>query len=152
MKKALQKVVAVIVLGVASLAFSSSTIAQEEWPFKGGNYWEVTGIKIHDGGAFTYSNWLATEWRKELEFAKSKGWLKSYKVLVNVHGRSDEPDLYLIRVREDIPSGAEGEKRQKEYMERQTKSIEQMQGENGNRAEYRKVMSTSLLQELNFRD
>ena len=136
----------------ASLAFSTSAVAQDQWPFKGGDYWEVTGIKIHDGGAFKYANWLASEWRKDLEFAKSKGWIKDYKVLVNVHGRSDEPDLYLIRVREDIPSGPEGEKRQKEYMEWQSKSIEQMQGESGNRAEYRKVMSTSLIQELNFRD
>ena len=78
--------------------------------------------------------------------------IKDYKVLVNVHGRSDEPDLYLIRVREDIPSGPEGEKRQKEYMEWQSKSIEQMQGESGNRAEYRTVMSDSLLRVLKFRD
>ena len=152
MKKTLQKTLAVIVLGVASMTFASSAVAQEEWPFTNGDYWEVTGIKVSDGGAFKYSTWLATEWRKQLEFAKSKGWVKDYKVLFNVHARSDEPDLYLIRVIEDVPSGEEGEKRQKEYMEWQTKSIEQMQGESGNRAEYRTIMSTSLIQELNFRD
>ena len=152
MKKTVQKTLAVIVLGLASMTFASSAVAQDEWPFTSGDYWEVTGIKVSDGGAFKYSTWLATEWRKQLEFAKSKGWVKDYKVLLNVHARSDEPDLYLIRVREDIPSGEEGEKRQKEYMDWQTKSIEQMQGESGNRAEYRTVMSTSLIQELNFRD
>ena len=52
---------------------------------------------------------------------------------------------------QDIPAGAEGEKRQQEYMAWRKKSIEEMQGESGNRAEYREVMSTSLLQELNFR-
>jgi hypothetical protein len=53
---------------------------------------------------------------------------------------------------ESVVSGAEGDKRGKEYREWQTKSMEEMQAESGNRAEYREVMSSSLLQELNFRD
>ena len=72
MKKTLQKALAVIVLGLASMTFASSAVAQDEWPFTNGDYWEVTGIKVADGGAFKYSKWLATEWRKQLEFAKSK--------------------------------------------------------------------------------
>ncbi len=151
MGKATTKLVAILTLGASALLLSGTALA-EEWPFIGGDYWEVTGIDIQDGGGWKYANWLATEWRKDLEFAKSKGWIKDYMVIANVHGRSDEADLYLIRVREDIPSGAEGEKRQKEYLEWQTKSIEKMQAESGNRAEYRTVMSSSLLQVLNFRD
>ena len=112
----------------------------------------MTGSDIQDGGGFKYAKWLATEWRKDLEFAKSKGWIKDYMVIANVHARSDEADLYLIRVRESIVSAAEGEKRQKESMEWQSKSIEKMQAESGNRAEYRTVMSDSLLQVLKFRD
>ena len=146
----MKKAIFVLVLSASSMMMASGAIAQE-WPFVGGDYWEVTGIDIQDGGSLKYSNWLANEWRKDLEFAKSKGWLKSYMVLANVHGRSDEPDLYLVRVRESIVSGPEGEKRQKEYMDWQSKSLEQMQGESGNRATYREVMSTSLLQVLEFR-
>ncbi len=151
MRKATTKLVAILTFGASALLLSGTALA-EEWPFIGGDYWEVTGIDIQDGGGWKYANWLATEWRKDLEFAKSKGWIKDYMVIANVHARSDEADLYLIRVREDIPSGAEGEKRQKEYLEWQTKSIEKMQAESGNRAEYRTVMSSSLLQVLNFRD
>lgn len=131
--------------------FSTGAVAQE-WPLSSGDYWEVTGIDIKDGGGWKYANWLANEWRKDLEFAKSKGWIKDYMVLSNVHNRSDEPDLYLIRVREDVPSGAVGEKRGQEYREWQKKSIEKMVAESGNRAEYRTVMSTSLLQVMKFRD
>jgi hypothetical protein len=143
--------IAVLTFGVSTTMMSGNALA-EEWPFKGGDYWEVTGIDIQDGGGFKYAKWLATEWRKDLEFAKSKGWIKDYMVIANVHARSDEADLYLIRVRESIVSAAEGEKRQKEYMEWQSKSIEKMQAESGNRAEYRTVMSDSLLQVLKFRD
>jgi hypothetical protein len=151
MIKTMKKTIFVLVLCGSSMMATSGAIAQE-WPFVGGDYWEVTGIDIQDGGGLKYSNWLAVEWRKNLEFSKSKDWIKDYKVLANVHNRSDEPDLYLIRVMENIASGPEGEKRQKEYMEWQSKTLEQMQGESGNRAEYREVMSTSLLQELKFRN
>jgi hypothetical protein len=151
MRKAAITMIAVLTFGVSTTMMSGSALA-EEWPFKGGDYWEVTGIDIQDGGGYKYAKWLATEWRKDLEFAKSKGWIKDYMVIANVHARSDEADLYLIRVRESIVSAEEGEKRQKEYMEWQSKSIEKMQAESGNRAEYRTVMSDSLLQVLKFRD
>lgn len=130
----------------------SGMATADEWPLVGGDYWEVTGIDIADGGGFKYANWLATEWRKNSDFAKSKGWIKDYMIIANVHNRSDEPDLYLIRVVENVPSGAEGEKRFKEYQDWAEKSIEKMVGESGNRAEYRTVMSTSLLQVMSFRN
>jgi hypothetical protein len=142
---------AVLTFGASTIMMSGTALA-DEWPFVPGDYWEVTGIDIQDGGGYKYAKWLATEWRKDLEFAKSKGWIKDYMIIANVHNRSDEPDLYLVRVRESIVSAAEGEKRQKEYMEWQEKSIEKMQSESGNRAEYRTVMSDSLLQVLKFRD
>lgn len=151
MQKSIIKAFAVLTFAASSLTISSGALA-EEWPLVGGDYWEVTGIDIKDGGSWKYANWLATEWRKNLDFSKSKGWIKDYMILINVHNRSDEPDLYLVRVREDIPSGAEGDKRQKEYQEWAAKSIEKMVGESGNRAEYRTVMSSSLLQVLSFRD
>jgi len=151
MRTTITKSIAVLAFGVASLTMSMGAGA-EEWPFVGGDYWEVTGIDIQDGGGWKYANWLADEWRKDLDFAKSKGWIKSYMVLQNVHGRSDEPDLYLITVVNDVPSGAVNEKRTKEYLDWQEKSIETLSGESGNRATYRTVMSTSLVQVMHFRN
>ena len=151
MRKAVLKLMAVLTFGASTIMMSGSVVA-EEWPFVPGDYWEVTGIDLADGGAYKYSKWLANEWRKNLEFAKSKGWIKNYMVLSNVHARSDEPDLYLVRVFENLPDSEETQKRQKEYMEWQSKSIEKMQAESGNRAEYRTVMSDSLLRVLKFRD
>jgi hypothetical protein len=130
----------------------SGSVLAEEWPFTPGDYWEVTGIDTHDGGGYKYAKWLATEWRKNLEFSKSKGWIKNYMVLSNEHARSDEPDLYLVTVFDNLTDSEESQKRQKEYMEWQSKSIEKMQAESGNRAEYRTVMSSSLLRVLKFRD
>ena len=150
MKRTAIKLMAVLVFG-ASTMMSGSALA-EEWPLVPGDYWEVTGIDIHDGGGYKYAKWLATEWRKLLEFSKSKGWIKDYMILSNVHARSDEADLYLVTVFESMPNSEESQRRSKEYLDWQTKSIEKMQEESGNRAEYRTVMSDSLLRVLNFRD
>ena len=147
----IRKAAITIAVGALSAMMGTAAVA-DEWPLKGGDYWEVTGIDIKDGGGWKYANWLATEWRKDLEFAKSKGWIKDYMIVANVHARVGEADLYLIRVREDVPSAEVGEQRQKEYMEWQKMSIEEMVDESGNRAEYREVLSDSLLQVLTFRD
>jgi len=72
-------------------------------------------------------------------------------ILSNVHARKGEPDLYIIRIIESVPSGAEGEKRQKEYAAWSKKSEQAMVDESGNRAEYREVQGSSLLQVLKFR-
>lgn len=151
MKRRLTTACAVIAIVWSSLSLNTAAVA-DEWPLVGGDYWIVTGIDIADGGGWKYANWLATEWRKNLEYTKSKGWIKDYMIIANVHNRSDEPDLYLIRVVEDVPSGAEFEERQKAFQEWNEKSIEKMVGESGNRAEYRTIMSTSLLQAMSFRD
>jgi hypothetical protein len=151
MKDLFKKFAILTVLGFASLSISSSVLAQE-WPMVGGDYWEVSAIDVKDGAGLKYSTWLASEWRKNLEFAKSKGWIKDYKVLSNVYPRKGEASLYLIRIMEGIPTGAEGEQRAMEWVKWMEKSVAKMQEESGNRAEYREVMSSSLLQEMHFRD
>ncbi|MBU2677562.1 MAG: hypothetical protein KJP16_10785 [Gammaproteobacteria bacterium] len=149
MKNNVFKVLAVVLLSVSAMGIAQ---AQEDPPFIGGDYWEVTGIKIADGAGLKYARWLAGEWRKNSEFAKSQGWIKDFLVISNVHPRADEPDLYLIRVFENMATVAEGEKRREKYMAWAKKSMDKMAAESGNRAEYRTVMSTSLLQHMKFRD
>lgn len=125
--------------------------AAEEWPLVQGDYWEMTGVHLKDGGALAYANFLATEWKANQEFAKSKGWIKGYMVLSNANSRRGEPDLYLITISERLVSGPEAEKRAEEYMAWRKKTQAQMQKESGNRLEIREVGSSTLLQELNFR-
>ncbi len=150
MQKIFSKSSLLALLGATAFLFSTGANAQE-WPLVGGDLWEVTGIEIKDGGGLKYANWLASEWREGSEFAKSKGWIKDYMIFANEYGRKGEPDLYLVRVRENLASSAEGQKRAQEYREWRTKSVQQMQEESGNRAEYRTVASSMLLRELMFR-
>lgn len=140
------------VIVALALTFLSAGAIADDWPLKGGDYWSVGSITIKDGGSWKYANWLATEWRKNVEFAKSKGWIKDYMIIANVYPRKGEPDLYLIRVHESIPPAAEGRKRNQEYQDWVKKTNEKMVEESGNRAEYREQTSSSLLQELHFSD
>lgn len=148
---AIRKLISVLVLGAAAVTMSVAATAQDKWPLVSGDYWEVTGIDLKDGGSFKYAQWLASEWKENLEFSKSKGWIKDYKIFSNVHARADEPDLYLVTISESIVSAAEGEKRFEEYQAWRKKTIAQMQAESGNRTEYREALGDSLLQELKVR-
>jgi len=147
----IRKIVSVLVLSAAAATMSAAASAQEKWPLVFGDYWEVTGIDIKDGGGLSYAKFLASEWKDNLEFSKSKGWIKGYKIFSNVHPRANEPDLYLVTISESIESAAVGDKRFEEFQAWKKKTIAQMQTESGNRAEYREVLSDALLQELTVR-
>jgi len=122
-----------------------------DWPTTGGDYWEVTGVHIKDGGDLAYLKFLAAEWKADQEFAKSKGWIKGYTVLGNVHPRKGESDLYLVIMYERMPTGAESEKRADEYLAWKKKSTTQLEKESGNRVEIREIQDTALMQELKFK-
>jgi len=150
MKNLMPRTILVLALGASSMLMAARAMA-DEWPLVPGNYWEVTGVKLKDGGGLAYANFIAGEWRENQEFAKSKGWIKGYMVFTNTYPRTGEPDLYLVTVSEDVASAATSEKRQDEYMAWRKKTLVQMQKESGNRAEFREVISSSLLQEMTFR-
>ncbi len=151
MKALTHRLVLMLAIGTASFA-TTAPAAADDFPLVAGDYWDVTGIHIKDGGGLAYATFLAGEWRKDQEFAKSKGWIKNYMILANTYPRKDEPDVYLITITDRLATGAEGEKRSDEYLEWSKTSIAQMQKESGNRAEFREVGSNSLLQELKFRN
>ncbi len=145
-----------VMKGLLLLAFCASTVLPtvalaDDWPFVPGDFYEVTGVKLKDGGALAYANFLASDWRADQEFAKSKGWIKSYMVLGNSYPRKGEPDLYLVVISERLPSGAEADKRDTEYVAWKKKTQAQMQKESGNRVEIRDIEANSLWQELKFR-
>lgn len=150
MKTWITRTVAAVTMCI-SLGTFASTANADEWPLVEGDFWDVTGVEIKDGGALAYANFLAGEWRENQEFAKSKGWIKGYMIFSNVHARPGEPDLYLVSITDKLVSGAESDKRSNEYMEWRKKTIAQMEKESGNRAEFRDVISGSLLEELKFR-
>jgi hypothetical protein len=134
---------------VAALSLAASPVLAQanENPWKGGAYWEVTGIHLEDGAGLTYAQHLAGQWRESQEYAKSRGWIRDYHVLTNEFPRDGEPDVYLIVKFDRFATPEEGEKRGAEYRAHVKTTQSQMAEASGKRASYRKVGSTTLLQE-----
>jgi hypothetical protein len=133
-------------LGASLLALSVPAAAQD-LPLVGGDYWDVTSVKIDDGHFGDYADFLAGQFRKENDFAKSKGWIKAYYIFGNVNTRKDEPDLYLVTVSDRLATPAEQIARNKElnaYMA--TDDRKQIAG-SGQRATFRHITGDMLLQQ-----
>tara|TARA_R110000824_G_scaffold193673_3_gene376091 strand:- start:99 stop:554 length:456 start_codon:yes stop_codon:yes gene_type:complete len=144
------KSTALVVAGPLALAIASPANAQE-WPLVPGDYSEITGIDIADGGDLEYAKFVAGQWVDNQKYAISKGWIKSYNIYYNVHRRHGEPSMYLSVTFGNLADAAEQEKREKAYMEFMKRSQTQLETESGNRAKFRTVMGTMLLQEVSVR-
>ena len=134
-------------LGAATLLMSMPVAAQD-LPLVGGDYWDVTSVKIDDGHFADYADFLVSDSRKQNEYAKSKGWIKAYYILSNNNPRKDEPDLYLVTVSDRMPTPSEQIARNKEmntYL--QSDDRKQIAG-SGHRATYRHITGDMLLQQM----
>ena len=133
----------------ASIALVAApvAVAAQEFPLKGGEYSDLSGITVKDGSALAYAEYLATTWAANQEFAKSQGWISDYKVFTNVRARDGEPDLYLMVTYPPVPDAAEGERRYAAYREWRKKTEVKLQEESGNRAEIRTQRGSMMLQE-----
>lgn len=137
---------------VAPLAIAlSAPAAAQNYPFTPGDYEEVAMIEVSDGGGLAYANYLATTWKKNQEFAKSKGWITGYQVLSNVNNRPGEPDLYLVVSFSSMPDAAEDERRTQAYRDFMKQSDADADAASGDRAKYRTVMGSFLLRQLKFK-
>jgi hypothetical protein len=125
-------------------------LAQND-PFMGGDYVSVTAISIDDGHYLDYANFLSGYYKAQEEYAVKQGWQTSWEILSNVHPRKDEPDLYLLRRFKNIPDGVEGERRAQMIRDNVKMSDAQMEAASGERAKFRHVDSTMLLQELRYK-
>ena len=134
----------------AAMMLAAAPAAAQELPLVPGDYWDVSGITIDDGHFGDYADFLAADFRKESEFAKSKGWIKGYHILSNVNAREGEPDIYLVRVYDHVPTTVEDLQREKEMNAYMSQSTRAAMAASGHRATFRHVKSNEMLQELNW--
>ena len=135
-------------LGAATMVLTSVPAWGQELPIKTGDFWDVAAISIDDGHFSDYSDYLAGQYRKNMEFQKSKGWIKGYYILANSNKRAGEPDLYLVTVFDHVTTPAEDIQREKEANAFLTQTTRQGIAGSGQRATYRHLGSDMLLQEM----
>ena len=143
---------ALAAMTIALAASASTSALAQDYPLKAGEFVRMTGIDVEDGeGTLKYAEWLAGEWTRFQDYAKSQGWITDYGIYANVHARAGEPDLYLVVTFADIPDAAEQERRDKAFDEWSRTTIQQQATASGNRAQYRTVVSSMMLQEYTKR-
>ena len=133
-----------------ALAVPVAAWAQND-PFIGGDYVEITGVSIDDGHYLDYATFLTGFYKAQEQYAISQGWQTSWEILANVNKRKGEPDLYLVRRYKSLPDGIEGDRRANMIRKQVKMDDAQMAAASGDRAKFRHVDSTMLLQELKMR-
>jgi hypothetical protein len=139
-----------IAAACAAAAWAAPAAAQES-SYTPGVYWDVGMIDVDDGKNEAYADYLASDWKREQEYAKSKKWIRDYFVLANPYSRPGEPDLYLVSVIERLPDAAEDLKRQRDYEAWAKKNSRQLDVETGQRGTMRKIMGAMLLREMKLK-
>jgi hypothetical protein len=133
-------------LGAASMLYAVPAAAQDI-PLTSGNFWSVSEVTIDDGQFATYADYLADTYRKNMEFQKSKGWIIDWYILANNNKRAGEPDLYLVTVFDHVTTPAEDLVRERETNAFMAQTSRQSDAGSGDRAKYRHLGGTFLLQE-----
>jgi hypothetical protein len=141
MRKSILAALGAVALVVPSMASS------QELPLKGGDFWDVGAVTIDDGHFGDYADFLAGQYRKNMEFQKSKGWIKGYHVLANVNARDGEPDLYLVTIFDHVTTPAEDIAREKETNAFLAQTTRQGMAGSAHRATFRHLKGDMLLQE-----
>jgi hypothetical protein len=98
----------------AALGIAAPALGQES-NFEPGGYSDISAIDVLDGQIDNYMDYLSGSWKKQQEWAKSKGYITGYQVLSNSYARDGEPDLYLVVTYDKIYDTAEQKRQQLEF-------------------------------------
>ena len=134
----------------AGFALATPASAQES-VYAPGGYMNVQGIYIEDGQFENYMDYIADRYRRSQEFARSRGWISAWRILVNVNRREDEPDMYLITEFPRLATPAEEVEREQAMNAAMRETTRQATAGSGQRVRMRRLGGSMLLQELNLR-
>ena len=138
----------IFAMGAAvAIALATPAIAQES-SYTPGNYVRVSMIDVLPGQTENYMDYLAGQYRKELEYRKSKGWITGYRILANVNARDGEPDLYLMTEFKEMATRAEELARDKEMDAFMQSDARRAATASGARVTMRTQKGSMLLQEM----
>lgn len=123
-------------------------MASRKSSYKLSHRWECWNVKVAPGRYEDYMDFLATIWRKSMEFAVKKGDVVSYHVLSVNQPRSNEPDLVLCVQHRDYQSIAAKESFERELEAHLGSDARGLEAAAGERSTLRTVLGSIEYQEL----
>lgn len=138
-----------LMAAAAAFLLTAQPVAAQQYPnpYKVGDYWLVTGVKVKPGGTLKVANDLAARWQRQQEFAKSKGWIKGYKILQNSYPREGEANIILITMTDRLSTPDEADARGVEFRAFMKMSGEELQAAAAGRAEFSSIANETLYRE-----
>ena len=125
--------------------------AAQDSSYTPGGYTDVSDIDVLDGQFENYMDYLSGSWKKQQEFAKSKGYITSYQVLSNPYARDGEPDLYLVINYPKVYDAAEELRQQKEFEAFMKADTRTLAAQYGARSTMRRPMGQAQLREIKLK-
>lgn len=110
--------------------------------------WQTSRIEIVPGQFQNYMDWLKSNWKPNMEFLKTEGWILSYHVLSVNDRREGEPHLILVQEWRDHPTAAQLEELNNKWLARQRSNQREAATQNGARQVMRIQRGGMQLQEL----
>lgn len=103
------KMMKTLYAGAALLVAATMAVpaAAQESPLKRGSVWVASRVDVLPGQNPAYVDYLVTQWKKEMEWGKSQGYILSYRILTTNHARNGEPDMVLLIEYKDYSNAAE---------------------------------------------
>jgi hypothetical protein len=145
----------IAVLAVASLAaFGSNAVSAQdhERGWETGHIVQVTNVHIKDGMFNAYVNDLNNVWRKFLEEQMKDGSVIDYGMYSNPNSRKGEPDLILTVTYANWAAFDRGVEYFEDIGSKVLGSPDEMREANIDRGELREIGSTTVLQQIKFKD
>lgn len=147
------KLIAVFAVALFAALGSNAVSAQDhERGWETGHIVQVTNVHIKDGMFNAYVNDLNNVWRKFLEEQMKDGSVIDYGMYSNPNSRKGEPDLILTITYANWAAFDRGVEYFEDIGSKVLGSPEEMREANIDRGELREIGSTTVLQEIKFKD
>ena len=133
---------------LVAAAAMGATAAAQQWPTTDGSVWTASRVDVLPGQNPAYLDYLATEWKKEMEFAKAEGVVLSYRVLRTNNPRQGEADYVLLVESKDYLTHAQRQAIGQRYNAAMGTNARQRAPINAEREKIRTSMGSTEYQEL----
>jgi hypothetical protein len=136
----------------AGLAVASAApLAAQQASYVPTTVWQMSQIKTEPGQAENYLDYLAGNWRKQLEFQKKAGYVVSYHVFSVDNARAGEPDLILAVEYKDYMTTAQQLDMQNKFEAMMQQDVHKSDAASGERKSMRTQLGSMEMQELKFK-
>ena len=147
------RLIAVLAVVLFAVFGSNAVFAQDhERGWETGHIVQVTNVHIKDGMFNAYINDLNNVWRKFIEEQMKDGSVIDYGIYSNPNSRKGEPDLVLTVTYANWAAFDRGVEYFEDIGSKVLGSPEEMREANIDRGELRDIGSTTVLQEIKFKD